>query len=275
MLISLHPSPLSPNEYKPMSVSSDLSSQSTSSSSTESISSGHQGVSDHYHSLYEDFYTHQDPYWRAIGADQKYDNIRKLCSHIPHQKILEIGAGDGAISERLCTHQFCTELHALDISASGIQKLKQKQIPRIRQAQVFDGRHVPYQDQSFDLVILSHVVEHLEHPRQLLYEACRVGKAVFVEVPLEDTRTLSPKYVPDHVGHINVYSPRTIRHLLQTCGLEIQKEYVHVPSLKAHRHSSGLKGILKYTTKRMALSVIPSLSTQMFTYHASFLGIPK
>ena len=258
-----------------MSVSSNSSSQSTSTSSTESVFNGNQGVSEQYQSLYEDFYTHQDPQWRALGADQKYDNIRKLCSHIPHQRILEVGAGDGAISERLCTRQFCTELYALDISESGINKIKQKHIPRIRQAHVFDGAHLPYPDQDFDLVILSHVVEHLEHPRQLLYEACRVGKAVFVEVPLEDTRSLSPQYIPDHVGHINVYSPRTIRHLLQTCGLEIQKEYVHVPSLKAHRHSSGLKGVIKYTAKRVALSVVPSLSTQMFTYHASFLGIPK
>ena len=234
-----------------------------------------QGVSEQYQTLYDDFYIHQDPKWRAIGADQKYGNIRRLCSKIPHQKILEVGAGNGAISERLCTHHFCTELHALDISKSGIDQIKRKKLPQMQQAQVFDGVQIPYQDQSFDLVILSHVVEHLEHPRQLLYEAGRVGKAVFVEVPLEDTRALNPIYVPNHVGHINVYSPRTIRHLLQTCGLEIQHEYVHVPSLKAHRHSGGLKGMIKYTTKRMALSLLPSLSTHLFTYHASFLGIPS
>jgi ubiquinone/menaquinone biosynthesis C-methylase UbiE len=258
-----------------MPVSSDSSVDSTPKSSSDSPLDANQGVSEQYHSLYNDFYTHQDPQWRAIGADQKYENIRRLCTDIPHQTILEVGAGDGAISERLCTRQFCTELHALDISESGIQKLKQKNIPQIQQAQVFDGTHIPYADQSFDLVILSHVVEHLEHPRQLLYEACRVGKAVFIEVPLEDTRALSSEYVPDHVGHINVYSPRTIRRLLQTCELDIQQEYVHVPSLKAHQHSSRLKGILKYTAKRIALSTLPALSTHIFTYHASFLGIPK
>ena len=32
----------------------------------------HQGVSEQYQALYDDFYVHQDPNWRAIGADQKY-----------------------------------------------------------------------------------------------------------------------------------------------------------------------------------------------------------
>ena len=232
-------------------------------------------VSQHYQNLYQEFYDHQDPQWRLLGAQQKMENIQRLCSPIPHQTVLEIGAGDGAVSEQISQTSFCTELYALDISESGIERLKQRALSHLVEASVFNGAEVPYEDQRFDLVILSHVVEHLEHPRQLLYEACRVGKAVFVEVPLEDTRSLSPQYIPDHVGHINVYSPRTIRHLLQTCGLEIQEEYIHVPSLKAHHHSNGMRGILKYGAKRLALSVFPKVSTQVFTYHASFLGIPS
>ena len=76
---------------------------------------------------------------------------------------------------------------------------------------MFDGYRTLYADNQFDLVLLSHVVEHVEHPRLLLYEAARVGKRLFVEVPLEDNVRLSDDFVFDHVGHINVYSRKTMR----------------------------------------------------------------
>jgi SAM-dependent methyltransferase len=175
----------------------------------------------------------------------------------------------------MCDAQFCVELEALDIAESGVELIKARELPSFVSAQVFDGVTLPYEDQRFDLVILSHVVEHLEHPRQLLYEAARVGRAVFIEVPLEDTRALKPKYVPDHIGHINVYSPRSIRHLIQTCGMTIQREHVHPASLRVHRHTSGSRGIIKYLTKRVALIYAPQLAPSLFTYHGAYLAKPE
>lgn len=232
----------------------------------------HLGVSDRYHELYEDYYEHQDPRWRALGAQEKFNSLQALCGQEPRARVLEIGAGDGAISALMDAAGFCDELCVLDISSSGISKVKERALATLSEAQVFDGASVPYDDQSFDLVILSHVVEHLEHPRQLLYEASRVGKMVFIEVPLEDTRALSERYVPDHVGHINVYTRKSARRLLQTCGLEIKRERIYVPSWQIHLHSDGAKGLGKYLTKRVAWRLAPRLATHLFTYHAAFLA---
>lgn len=234
-----------------------------------------QQVSERYRALYQDFYSHQDLEWRSLSAAQKFENIKRLTRDVPHQTVLEIGAGDGAISALMCADRYCASLHVLDISETGIELLKARELEVVERAETFDGATLPYPDQRFELVILSHVVEHLEHPRQLLYEAARVGRAVFIEVPLEDTRGLSPVYVPDHVGHINVYSPRSIRHLIQTCGLSIQREHVHPASLTVHRHSSGRKGVIKYLTKRLALTYLPQWAPNLFTYHAAFLATPK
>jgi SAM-dependent methyltransferase len=38
----------------------------------------------------------------------------------------------------------------------------------------FDGRRLPFEDQSFDLVYCKQVLEHVEHPRELVGEAARV-----------------------------------------------------------------------------------------------------
>jgi SAM-dependent methyltransferase len=38
----------------------------------------------------------------------------------------------------------------------------------------FDGRRLPFEDESFDLVYCKQVLEHVEHPRELVAEAARV-----------------------------------------------------------------------------------------------------
>ena len=40
----------------------------------------------------------------------------------------------------------------------------------------FDGRHLPFEDASFDLVYCKQVLEHVDHPRELVAEAARVLK---------------------------------------------------------------------------------------------------
>jgi len=40
----------------------------------------------------------------------------------------------------------------------------------------FDGRRLPFEDESFDLVYCKQVLEHVEHPRDLIAEAVRVLK---------------------------------------------------------------------------------------------------
>src|SRR5262249_54537236 len=167
-------------------------------------------VSQHLHSNYADYYA-EDSEWRWLGALDKVDNIVNLCGSLPHRKILDIGAGEGSILRRLAELRFGEQLYALEISPSGVERIRNRKIPSLMECSVFDGYCVPYQSGYFDIAVLSHVIEHVEHPRQLLYEAARVAKYVFVEVPLEDTRRLPNDYVPNPVGHINFYSSRTIR----------------------------------------------------------------
>jgi 2-polyprenyl-3-methyl-5-hydroxy-6-metoxy-1,4-benzoquinol methylase len=88
--------------------------------------------------------------------------------------VLEIGACDGAVLECLRKNNFGREWHAFEISSSAVVLTNSKGFP----SQVFDGGNLPQADKSFDVVILLHVVEHLEHPRMLLQEAGRVGARV-------------------------------------------------------------------------------------------------
>lgn len=218
---------------------------------------------------YSDYYSEGESEWRRLGAIAKAENIVRLCEHHPHGRILEIGSGDGAILKELSERGFGESLHAIDISQSGVDTVRRREIPGLRECRLFDGHNVPYGDDCFDLAILSHVLEHVEYPRRLIYEASRVSRLVFIEVPLEDNSHLEKNFVFDRVGHINFYSRRTFRRLVQTCDLEVVDQIVSNPGREGYRYRSGRIGTLKYLVKEAALRLAPRLATSVWTYHSA------
>jgi len=205
--------------------------------------------------------------WRRLGATDKANNIVGLCAGLPHHEILEIGCGDGAVLERLAACGFGRRLTGLEISPSAIRCARAKKIPGAK-FESYDGSDVPFHDQAFDLAILTHVLEHVEYPRRLLYEAGRVARNVFVEVPLEDNARLPDDFVPDAVGHINVYNPRSIRHLVQSCGFRVLSTRLMHSSLPLYVHRKGrLRGYLTYAMKDFGLKCSSRLAGQLLTYH--------
>jgi ubiquinone/menaquinone biosynthesis C-methylase UbiE len=209
--------------------------------------------------------------WRRIGAVGKVENILSLCDAIPHRTILEIGAGEGSIAHRLGELGFAQELYALEVSESGVAAIAAREVPSLVECRLFDGYAIPYADKQFDLAILSHVVEHVENPRALLYDAKRVARYVFVEVPTEDTLRLPHDFVADDVGHINFFSPITIRLLLQSCGLEVLAQRTTNPPKAAYVYRSGGRGALSYLVKQVALRAAPAIATQLWTYHSALI----
>ena len=210
--------------------------------------------------------------WRALGAQPKAQNIAKLCGAVPHDRLLEIGCGDGSIVQRLSDIKFGKDLFAIEISESAVEVTNARKIARLKECRLFDGYHIPYADGSFDLAVLSHVLEHVEYPRRLLYEASRVARHVFVEVPLEDTMRLSNDFAFDSVGHINFYSSKTIRRLIQSCDLDIVfQEITNIP-LSVYRYQFRSTGIFKFAARELLLRLRPRLACQLFTYHCALLS---
>jgi SAM-dependent methyltransferase len=212
--------------------------------------------------------------WYRAGALGKVDNLVALCSGVAHDSLLEIGSGEGSVLARVAALGFARELHALDVSERSIAAVLERGIPTLASAEVFDGVSLPHADRSLDLVVLTHVLEHAEHPRRLLYEAARVGRHVFVEVPLEDHWDLPRDFVLDATGHINFYHARSIRHLVQSCGLEVLDERVATPAREGYVYRYGRAGNVRFQVKRLALRALPWIATRIWTYHGALLCRP-
>lgn len=48
-----------------------------------------------------------------------------------------------------------------------------------------DGQYLPFADKSFDYVICSHILEHVENPELFIKELMRVGQRGYIETPSE------------------------------------------------------------------------------------------
>lgn len=158
--------------------------------------------------------------WRLLGAQDKAQHIMELCERnsLKPGRTLEVGSGDGAILHCLGKNGFSPELYGVEISQSGVDITLQQKIPGLVSCQQFDGYRLPFADGFFDLVVLSHVLEHVEYERALLREIQRVSRYQVIEIPMEffnlqnDTfYLLGPSY-----GHISAHTPDSLRFLLST-----------------------------------------------------------
>jgi ubiquinone/menaquinone biosynthesis C-methylase UbiE len=174
--------------------------------------------------------------WRMLGAQGKAEHILNLCerNRIRPERILEVGAGDGAILRCLSKAGCCKELHALEISQSGVGVILSQQIPGLMSCQTFDGYNLPFGDKSFDLIVLSHVLEHVEFERALLREIRRVSEYQVIEIPMdgnalkdETYHMLGPSY-----GHINAHTTDSLRFLLSTEGFQVVDQFVGLYSFE-------------------------------------------
>lgn len=182
-------------------------------------------ISDKVKTAYDEFYQKHDEAWRMLSARYKAQHIIDACKGHTFNKVLEVGAGDGSILKLLADQNFASEYYAVEISESGVAHIKTRNISNLKSVQVFDGYHLPFEDDSFELIILSHVLEHVEHERLLLRELKRVAKFCVIEVP-RDYKPGVDNRIKHFLayGHINVYTPTSLRYLLRTEGFEIESD---------------------------------------------------
>jgi SAM-dependent methyltransferase len=221
-------------------------------------------VSEPVTSLYDDYYFENDiEEKRALSAKDSVEHILTLRSG-QFGKLLDVGAGNGSVLREVLRHKLATEACALEISASGIEKIKNLDFAELREVRPFDGYHIPYDDETFDTAICIHVMEHVEHERMLLREIARVAKDIFLEVPLEGGLRGRLNY--SH-GHINYYTPLSFRALIETSGLEIVSSRVFKSSSAYEQHIyGGIKGRVRNMLRNLLLKALGPKASELMTY---------
>lgn len=224
---------------------------------------------------YEGTYSASELDWRRLGAIDKATNLERLLAGRQVGTVLEVGCGTGSVLAEVARRKIGTHHVGVDVADPtahvdpGAERLDLR---------AYDGTTLPFADRSFDLVVASHVVEHVPNPRGFIGELARVaGKLIYIEVPCEQ-RVRIPRAVIQaalNTGHINAYSPEYFLVLLQTSGLEVMDLQLFDHSLDVHRfNTSDLNGRTRMLLRRAMLRMNPILASRLFCYHCGALARP-
>jgi ubiquinone/menaquinone biosynthesis C-methylase UbiE len=224
-------------------------------------------VRDELNRHYDAFYARDAEHeWRDLGARQKAESVRALAADMDVHSVLDAGCGEGSVLALLLPAFPDAGFVGIDVAESAIEAARSRDLGV--ELALFDGAHIDAADDSYDLAILSHVIEHVADPRGLILETARVARNVVIEVPLE-LHLRTPPYRWDDTGHINVYNRRSIRHLIESCGLIVDRERVYCPDRAALEYHGGRRGTVKWAIKN---ALIRLGGESVFTYHYAVLA---
>jgi SAM-dependent methyltransferase len=232
--------------------------------------------SDKYKELYDSYYDDEVAKKRDIAARQSVDHLCKLAGN-DIGTLLDVGAGDGAVLAEIERRNMASRMDAVEISSSGIERIKSRGLKTLREVHRFDGYKLPYPDRSFDTAIAIHVLEHVEHERLFLTEIARVASRVYIEVPLEHTMRLKRSVeLGRSIGHINHYTFDRFLSLLESCGLRPASSEIFSNSLAYERFVGGrVAGTIKHVIRSGLLTIAPPIAPKMFVYLGGALCISK
>jgi SAM-dependent methyltransferase len=165
------------------------------------------------------------------------------------RRILDVGCGLGMYVEKF--RQFSSDVHGVDIDADKVAQAGLR-LPNIRQA---PAEALPYPDNSFDVILLHEVIEHVDDDHATIREAYRClapGGQIIIYAPnrLYPFEThgfylfghyffrLLPfvNWLPDAIRdlfcpHVRIYTARKIRRLFDGLAVRFDAESHIFPGL--------------------------------------------
>ena len=161
--------------------------------------------------------------------DNFYKNVIKILRPLKIGKVLDVGCGEGFTLDKFEKEKIGKSLFGIDYSNDAL-RLGAKIYPHLN-LKKGDIYKIDSPDNTYDLVLATEVLEHLEHPEKGLDELIRVSrKYVLISVPNEPFFILANfvrgKYLKsfgNHPEHINHWTFIGFEKMLKKHGLKIVK----------------------------------------------------
>ncbi len=134
--------------------------------------------------------------------------------------VLDIASGDGVLAELLSPHAkryACVDTSTRVVAAAG-ERLRRFPNVEVREG---DMHALPFEDGSFDLVVLMHALTYSAKPAQAVAEAARVlrrgGRLLLSSLGKHEHKSVVEAY-----GHVNLgFSEKELRKFAEKAGLGI------------------------------------------------------
>lgn len=157
----------------------------------------------------------------GVRKSLAYSQYNYLKPDLKGKKLLEIGSGEGFVLQLFEKKGF--DVFGIEPSKDNLEIIKKK----LKRGNCKTGfaEELPQFDRKFDVIIMSHVLEHIVDCRDILSKlknALSQDGILFIEVPNcqnEETLQHSIKTQP----HLHHFTKKSLEKLMQRCNLKILK----------------------------------------------------
>jgi len=170
---------------------------------------------------------YDDAIWEQIGDGDApahlVDFVRSLSAV---ESALDVGCGDGRLTRELAVR----DLTAADVSVVVLARARERLVVG-RLVELDPGAPLPLEDGSFDLVLCSETLEHVQDVQQLLSEARRVlrpGGTLAITTPAHSRLTAARIAVTgfeltfDPLSpHLRFFTRRSLTRVLDGMGFDV------------------------------------------------------
>lgn len=185
-----------------------------------------------------------------------------------NMQVLDLGCGEGRHALGLAAKYKNLRVFAIDININDLNTANTRKTPLNIQSPCYfiqgDGRNLPFENNRFDLVICSEVLEHIHQYQHFIAEIRRVMKPdaqLVISVPRfwpeRICWLLEPRYHKVPGGHIRIFRDSQIKSAITDAGFDLKSHHwahaLHVPYwwLRCLFWNSGSEHFLVRTYHKM------------------------
>ena len=187
----------------------------------------------------------------------RYPAIRKVWGEMRQAgRVLDYGCGNGVLTYWLWSNGFGKEIIGVDVSQTGVNNAR-----RVFSREQLSFETIEWLDkigsQEFDVVVSSHVFEHIDQPEVALKTIAEKAEWLVLEVPLE--KCIWPGFVArlkgktrkdNPLGHVNFWDKNTFNQFLKKSGLLVIRDY-HYASAPYSSFNKMAKRLLEITLLKL------------------------
>lgn len=136
------------------------------------------------------FQRSEDP-WNFLGSPYEQERLKQIAAiarSLPHERTLEVGCAEGALTELLST--FVKDLVAIDVSETAITRARKRSPSHITL------RHLSLEDltseRPFDLIVCTDTLYYMKDIPHALSKLNQLARYVLVGYTIRESMTLDP-----------------------------------------------------------------------------------
>ncbi len=152
-------------------------------------------------------------YERSMRSDKEVYNMmyERIPTIIKDKYVLEIGTGPGLLAKNVAYAS--KKMIATDYSEGMINQAKKNDYPDNLSFEIADAKNLPYEDNSFDVVLIASTLHVMKNPEKALEEIHRVLK--------DDGILIAPNFIKYNSGIFN----RVWEAIIRIAGVKFEHDW--------------------------------------------------